>query len=86
MRALPAIYRDILIMREVNELSYEEIADILAISIGTVKSRISRARVVDAGRVITAFIPTGIIGFALYKVVKTYLLDSETIVSRPSTV
>jgi undecaprenyl-diphosphatase len=31
-------------------------------------------------RVITAFIPTGIIGFALYKVVKTYLLDSETIV------
>ncbi|MGE5260804.1 MAG: undecaprenyl-diphosphate phosphatase [Actinomycetota bacterium] len=31
-------------------------------------------------RIITAFIPTGIIGFALYKVVKTYLLDSETIV------
>ena len=31
-------------------------------------------------RVITAFIPTGIIGFALYKVVKTYLFDSETIV------
>jgi undecaprenyl-diphosphatase len=31
-------------------------------------------------RVITAFIPTGIIGFALYKVVKTYLLDSEAIV------
>ena len=31
-------------------------------------------------RVIIAFIPTGIIGFALYKVVKTYLLDSETIV------
>ncbi len=31
-------------------------------------------------RVITAFIPTGILGFALYKVVKTYLFDSETIV------
>jgi RNA polymerase sigma-70 factor (ECF subfamily) len=42
--ALPQIYRDILIMREVNELSYEEIAAILGISIGTVKSRISRAR------------------------------------------
>ena len=28
-------------------------------------------------RVITAFIPTGIIGFALYKVVKTYLLDRK---------
>lgn len=44
VRALPAIYRDILVMREVNELSYEEISDILGISIGTVKSRISRAR------------------------------------------
>jgi RNA polymerase sigma-70 factor (ECF subfamily) len=44
VRSLPPIYRDILIMREVNELSYEEIADILEISIGTVKSRISRAR------------------------------------------
>ena len=31
-------------------------------------------------RVITAFIPTGIIGFALYHVVKTYLLGSDAIV------
>jgi RNA polymerase sigma-70 factor, ECF subfamily len=44
VHSLPAIYRNILIMREVNELSYEEIAEILGISIGTVKSRISRAR------------------------------------------
>lgn len=44
VRALPEIYRNILIMREVNELSYEEVAEILGISIGTVKSRISRAR------------------------------------------
>ena len=41
---LPEIYREVLIMRELNELSYEEIAQILEISIGTVKSRISRAR------------------------------------------
>jgi RNA polymerase sigma-70 factor (ECF subfamily) len=44
VHGLPSIYRDILIMREVNELSYEEIAHILGISLGTVKSRISRAR------------------------------------------
>src|SRR5262245_6240442 len=31
-------------------------------------------------RVVVAFIPTGIIGFALYKVVKTYLFDSEAVV------
>ena len=31
-------------------------------------------------RVIAAFIPTGIVGFALYHVVKTYLFGSDTIV------
>jgi undecaprenyl pyrophosphate phosphatase UppP len=31
-------------------------------------------------RVIVAFIPTGIIGFALYRVVKNYLFDSEAVV------
>src|SRR5262245_46322100 len=31
-------------------------------------------------RVITAFIPTGVIGFALYHLVKTYLLGSDAVV------
>ena len=47
MRALGEIkqeYRIALILREIEELSYEEIADTLAISIGTVKSRIARGR------------------------------------------
>jgi undecaprenyl-diphosphatase len=32
------------------------------------------------GRLIVAFIPTGLIGFALYHVVKTYLFGSDTVV------
>ena len=47
MRALGEVkqeYRVALILREIEELSYEEIAETLAVSIGTVKSRIARGR------------------------------------------
>ena len=41
---LPDIFRTVLIMREFEERSYQEIADVLGISIGTVESRLFRAR------------------------------------------
>ena len=41
---LPAEYREVLILRELEQLSYREIADIAGIPLGTVMSRISRAR------------------------------------------
>ncbi|MFY9611147.1 MAG: sigma-70 family RNA polymerase sigma factor [Blastocatellia bacterium] len=47
MQALGEIkqeYRIALVLREIEELSYEEIAETLAISLGTVKSRIARGR------------------------------------------
>ena len=44
MEKLGAKHREILILRNVKNLSYEEIAVILNISVGTVKSRIARAR------------------------------------------
>ena len=37
-------YRTALILRDLEEMSYEEIADVLHISVGTVKSRITRGR------------------------------------------
>jgi RNA polymerase sigma-70 factor, ECF subfamily len=37
-------YRTTLILRDLEEMSYEEIADVLEISLGTVKSRLTRGR------------------------------------------
>ena len=42
--ALPAGDRQVLILREMHQRSYDEIAEILALDLGTVKSRINRGR------------------------------------------
>ncbi len=42
--ALPLKYRQVVVLRDVQELSYEEIADITGLTLGTVKSRINRGR------------------------------------------
>jgi RNA polymerase sigma-70 factor (ECF subfamily) len=44
MAGLPMEYREVLVLRELEELSYREIASIAGIPIGTVMSRLSRAR------------------------------------------
>jgi RNA polymerase sigma-70 factor, ECF subfamily len=41
---LPVHHREILLLCEVEEMSYQEIAELLSIPIGTVMSRLSRAR------------------------------------------
>ena len=42
--ALPQAFREAIVMREINGLSYREIADASGIPIGTVMSRLARAR------------------------------------------
>ena len=44
LQQVPEPYRTALILRDLQEMSYEEIAEVLAISLGTVKSRITRGR------------------------------------------
>ena len=44
MTSIPNRYRVILILRDYQELSYQEISDVLGIRMGTVRSRLSRAR------------------------------------------
>jgi RNA polymerase sigma-70 factor (ECF subfamily) len=41
---LPVHHREILLLCEVEEMSYQEIGELLSIPIGTVMSRLSRAR------------------------------------------
>jgi len=44
LEALPADFREVLVLRELEGLSYKEIATIVGIPIGTVMSRLARAR------------------------------------------
>jgi RNA polymerase sigma-70 factor (ECF subfamily) len=41
---MPEPYRTTLILRDLEDMSYEEIAEVLQISLGTVKSRLTRGR------------------------------------------
>lgn len=44
LAGLPPALREVLVLREIEELSYGEIADIIGTPVGTVMSRLSRAR------------------------------------------
>src|SRR6516164_8365203 len=41
---LPAPFREAIVLREINDLSYQEIAEVTGVPVGTVMSRLARAR------------------------------------------
>jgi RNA polymerase sigma-70 factor (ECF subfamily) len=41
---LPEPFREAIVLREINDLSYREIADVIGAPVGTVMSRLARAR------------------------------------------
>ena len=52
--ALPRDYREVVVLRELEELSYKEISAIVDIPIGTVMSRLARGRDLLQQRVLFA--------------------------------
>lgn len=44
LEELPDVFREALVLREIEGMSYKEIADVTSISLGTVMSRLARAR------------------------------------------
>ncbi len=44
VRCLPAAYRDLILLRHSRDLSYDEIAEVTGLPLGTVKNRLFRAR------------------------------------------
>lgn len=45
VESLPPVSREIIILRDVHDLSYAEIAEVLNVELGTVRSRLARARI-----------------------------------------
>ena len=58
MRSLPDRFHHLLVLRELEGLSYRELADVTGIPIGTVMSRLSRAREALRGAVHSELEPT----------------------------
>jgi RNA polymerase sigma-70 factor, ECF subfamily len=71
LRQIPESFRTVVVLREIEGFAYEEIAEILDINIGTVKSRLTRGR-----SALRAILISG---------AKNYASSSHTLSSKPQT-
>lgn len=53
INGLPSTLREAFLLREIDGLSYAEIAELMRCPVGTVKSRVSRAKLFLVGRIVT---------------------------------
>jgi RNA polymerase sigma-70 factor (ECF subfamily) len=44
LEGLPHIHRELIVLRDIKDMPYEEISQVLGVTLGTVKSRLARAR------------------------------------------
>jgi RNA polymerase sigma-70 factor (ECF subfamily) len=44
IKALPPLFREVIVLRELEEMTYQDVARVVGVPIGTVMSRLSRAR------------------------------------------
>jgi RNA polymerase sigma-70 factor (ECF subfamily) len=54
IEAIPEPFREVVVLRDLEELSYAEIAEVTAVPIGTVMSRLARGRTMLASELLPA--------------------------------
>ena len=59
--ALPLPYREVVVLRDIEELHYDEIATMVGVPVGTVKSRLFRAREMLQDKLLDYAVSTGLI-------------------------
>jgi RNA polymerase sigma-70 factor (ECF subfamily) len=59
--SLPLAYREVVVLRDIEDLRYEEIATMLDVPVGTVKSRLFRAREMLQEKLLDYAVSTGLI-------------------------
>jgi len=59
--ALPLSYREVVVLRDIEDLHYAEVATVLGVPVGTVRSRLFRAREILQKKLLDYAVSTGLI-------------------------